>query len=161
MQLVERDSKLWEYFPEELKGLIQDGENLLIECHSLSGKVSDYSYLVFPFAKAYEGFLKIYLLDLGIIREEDFYSDDIRIGRILNPVFMERDFSVFAKLKSHHINDPEIPQKLWDVWTRGRNQVFHYFPHNFRRLSKDEALHIIHDFIHAMEISMTVISFKK
>lgn len=85
MQVIERKSKLWRYLPEEIRSLILDGENLLIECHAISGKVSDYSYLVFTFAKAYEGFLKHLFLDLGLIHEEDFYGDDIRIGRILNP----------------------------------------------------------------------------
>lgn len=160
MQLVKRDSKLWAYATEEIKGLIQDGEHLLIECHSLSGKVSDYSYLVFPFAKAYEGFLKRFFLDLGLIKEDEFYSDDIRIGRVLNPIFMKKKYSVYSKLKKAELADPEMPQQLWEAWTRGRNQVFHYFPHNFRRLSKEEALEIIRAFVDAMKDAVTVLDLK-
>jgi hypothetical protein len=31
------------------------------------------------------------------------------------------------------------------------NQVFHYFPHNFRSLTLNEALEIVHEVIGAME----------
>ncbi len=150
MQVINRKSKLWNYLSEDLVGLIEDGERLLIECHSLSGKVSDYSYLVFPFAKAYEGFLKHYFLDLGLIDEADFYGDDIRIGRILNPFFIDKDFSVYAKLKKMQ-NGEDLVHQLWKIWIKGRNQVFHDFPHNFRRLSKEESAEIIDEFIKAME----------
>lgn len=157
MQVIKRNSKLWKYLSGEIKGLLEDGEHLLIECHALSGKVSDYSYLVFPFAKAYEGFLKRYFLDLELIKEEEYYGDDIRIGRILNPMFMEKKFSVYAKLKKIKGYDPNMPEKLWKIWRRGRNKVFHYFPHNFRRLSKEEAADIINEFMKAMEAAVAVL----
>ncbi|MBT6401247.1 hypothetical protein HN803_05415 [candidate division WWE3 bacterium] len=157
MVVVPRESKLWEFFPEEIKGLIADGEHLLIECHALSGKVSDYSYLVFPFAKAYEGFLKHYFLELELIHEDEFYGDDIRIGRILNPMFMEKKFSVYAKLKKIKGYDPDMPEHLWKIWRRGRNQVFHYFPHNFRRLSKEESADIINGMVGAMHEAVAVL----
>ena len=157
MQIIKRDSKLWNYLPEEIQGLIEDGEHLMVDCHSLTGKVSDYSYLVFPFAKAYEGFLKNFFLDLGLIKEDEFYGDDIRIGRILNPIFMEKAFSVYKKLKKVRGVDERVPGMLWESWKKGRNQVFHYFPHNFRRLSKEEAAEIINDFIQAMEAAAALI----
>lgn len=157
MIVVPRESKLWSYLPEEIKGLIEDGEHLLIECHTLSGKVSDYSYLVFPFAKAYEGFLKNYFLDLGLIKEDEFYGDDIRIGRILNPMFMEKNFSVYAKLQKVDGYNPKAAKHLWEIWKKGRNQVFHYFPHNFRRLSKEESAEIIKGMISAMQEAVAVI----
>ena len=157
MQIIKRDSKLWNYFPEEIQGLIVDGEHLMVDCHSLTSKVSDYSYLVFPFAKAYEGFLKNFFLDLGLIKEDEFYGDDIRIGRILNPIFMEKAFSVYTKLKKTKGVDESVPGMLWESWKKGRNQVFHYFPHNFRRLSKEEAAEIINDFVQAMEAAAALV----
>jgi len=158
MQIIKRQSKLWEYLPEEIQGLIEDGEHLMVECHALSSKVSDYSYLVFPFAKAYEGFLKNFFLDLELIKEDEFYGDDIRIGRILNPVFMEKAFSVYAKLKKvKGAEEEEVAGMLWESWKKGRNQVFHYFPHNFRRLSREEAAEIINDFIQAMEAAAALV----
>ncbi|EKD94861.1 MAG: hypothetical protein ACD_25C00193G0001, partial [uncultured bacterium] len=38
---------------------------------------------------------------------------------------------------------------------RGRNLVFHYFPHNYRRLGYEEALDIINDIVDAMHSSVT------
>jgi hypothetical protein len=45
----------------------------------------------------------------------------------------------------------ELTTKLWEVWKKGRNQVFHYFPHNFRRLSYQEAFEIADDIAKTME----------
>jgi len=159
--IVNRDSQLWKYLPEELRGLISDGESLIVECQALSGKISDYSYLVFPFAKAYEGFLKNLFLDMGIIREEDFYGDSIRIGRILNPMFMEESESVYAKLLTHSEHGRKAAERLWRSWKRGRNEVFHYFPHNFRRLSKETAVDIIEEMVGAMGQAIDILNSGK
>jgi len=158
MKFVDRKSKLWKYLPDEIRGLLIDGEKLLVECHSLSGQISDYSYLVFPFAKAYEGFLKQLFLDLGLIHEEDFYSDDIRIGRILNPVFIDKPESVYYKLRKYSKEGEEAAERLWKVWTHGRNQLFHYYPHNFRRLSNQEAAKIIEEMLGAMSAAIEILS---
>ena len=146
----------------ELRGLIEDGEHVLVECRAhKSSKVSDFSYLVFPFSKAYEGFLKNLFLDMGIIREEDFYGDHFRIGRVLNPLFMKEGHSAYAKLLAHSEAGRAIAEKLWRVWKRGRNEIFHYFPHNFRRISKEEALDIIAEMVSAMELGVEVLDGKK
>lgn len=158
MNTINRESKLWKYLPEELRGLISDGEFLLVDCHAQAGRVSDYSYLVFPFAKAYEGFLKNLFLDMKLIREEDFYGDDIRIGRILNPMFMKKSDSVYAKLLTHPGPGRQLAERLWRSWKRGRNEVFHYFPHNFRRLSQEDALEIIAEMSAAMESAVGILN---
>lgn len=150
MQVIGRDSLLWKYISEDTRGLIMDGEMLLDHAGKVPHEVSDYSYLVFPFAKAYEGFLKTLFLDLKLIKKSDYYGDDIRIGRILNPHFKSKKYSVYSKLCRHNGINEEIPEKLWKMWKKGRNQVFHYFPHNFRKLSYQEALQIIRGFAEAM-----------
>ena len=101
MGVINRKSKLWEYLTEEIQGLISDGESLIIESQKDDWPVSDYSYLVFPFAKAYEGFLKRLFLDLDMIREDEYYGDEIRIGRILNPFYNDKKHSVYEKLGKH------------------------------------------------------------
>lgn len=123
---------------------------LLAHAEEIPHKVSDYSYLVFPFSKAYEGFLKKFFLDLGMIREDEYYGDEIRIGRILNPVFKRKGFSVFRKLKRRNSGSGEAAERLWAIWKRGRNLVFHYFPHNFRSLAFNEAVEVIKELIAAM-----------
>ena len=154
MQVMSRKSALWNYLSPDLQGLISDGEALLDFAEDYRGKVSDHSYLVFPFAKAYEGFLKSLFLDLGLMREDEFYGDDIRIGRVLNPNYMENHMSLYKNLCLHKRGGEDVSTALWKAWKKGRNQVFHYFPHNFRRLSLNEALEVINGMINVMEQSL-------
>lgn len=158
MQVIDRKSPLWDYLPEEIKGLIVDGEALVDQAKNQQEMISDFSYLVFPFSKAYEGFLKRFFLDLDLINEDEYYSDDIRIGRILNPHFMKSEGNIFDKIcddENTKIKEGrEVAEKLWAIWKRGRNLVFHYFPHNFRRLSYEEAVEIVKDLVDAMETAV-------
>jgi hypothetical protein len=151
MQTIDRESALWEYLPDEIRGLITDGEELIDHAvkHGENGS-TDFSYLVFSFSKAYEGFLKRLFLDLDLIQEDAYYGDDIRIGRILNPGFLKDKKNIFGKLCKPNHTGEDVAHKMWSIWRKGRNQVFHYFPHNFRRLSYDESLEIITEIIDAM-----------
>lgn len=151
MQVVERSSVLWSYFPSEIKGLIEDGEKLLEDAKKYPAKVSDYSYLVFPFSKAYEGFLKKFLLDLKLIKDDEYYGDDIRIGKILNPYYIKEHQNVFNKVCEKSDDGKQVAHRLWKIWKRGRNQVFHYFPHNFRKLDYKESLDIVKELIGSMD----------
>lgn len=145
MEVIDKKTLFWAYAPEEIKGLLLDGEMLLSFASKQKNKMSDFSYLVFPFSKAYEGFLKKFFLDLGLIREDEYYSDDIRIGRILNPKYIQEHRSVYRDLCSFESGGNDFSNRLWDVWKKGRNEVFHYFPHNFKKLSFEESLAIIKD----------------
>ncbi len=152
MVLIERNTALWQYLPDEIQGLIADGETVVNFALSLNKMeaISDYSFMVFPFAKAYEGFLKKLFLDVGMIKPDEYYSDDIRIGRILNPSYMSEKGNVFARFCESAPDKRELSQKLWDAWKKGRNSVFHYFPHNFKKLDFDEAMDLIRGFVTAM-----------
>jgi len=156
MELIPRNSVLWEYLSSEQKGLVEDGELLVEYAHKMSHGVSDYSYLVFPFSKAYEGFLKKLFLDMKLMRPEDYYGEDVRIGKILNPHFVKEYGSVYNKVCKKGFEDGEnkVAERLWDTWKKGRNLVFHYFPHNFRRLSYNEAKEIIEEIISSMTFAM-------
>jgi hypothetical protein len=157
MEIIERDSFLWSYLPSEIRGLFEDGEIILsfVQRHrETSSEISDYSFLVFPFSKGYEGFLKKFLLDAGLIREDEYYGDDIRIGRILNPGFIHENGNVFNKICDRSPEGKHVSNTLWSVWKRGRNSVFHYFPHNYKKLTYDEALDIINEIIGAMNSAM-------
>jgi len=158
MQLIDPNSALWTYFPEEIKGLITDGQIVLefVQKYREKEEVSDYSFMVFPFAKAYEGFLKKFLLDSKLIQPEDYYGDDIRIGRILNPKYEKETSNVFRRICQHPKVGSDVPRLLWNAWKSGRNLVFHYFPHNFRRLSYNEALDLIKEIVKAMETAISL-----
>jgi hypothetical protein len=157
MHIINKNALLWDYLPPDIKGLIDDGEILLdwAQNQPNGNLVSDYSFLVFPFAKGYEGFLKKFLLDLNLIHPEEYFSDDIRIGRILNPKYVKESDNVFHRICDHSKEGTHISQRLWDAWKRGRNSVFHYFPHNFKKLSYEEALEIIHELANVMEACLT------
>lgn len=153
MELINRKSTLWKYMTDDIRGLMVDGEMLLENAEEIPHKVTDYSYLVFPFAKGYEGFLKKLFLDLKMIKQDEYYGDDIRIGRILNPQYIKKTKNVFYKLVSSNGSKGSVAQSLWKMWHEGRNQVFHYFPHNFRKLTFNEALKIIEGLLEAMNIA--------
>jgi hypothetical protein len=155
MEIIDKRSPLWSYLSEEIKGLLMDGEVLLDNADEYKGKISDFSYLVFPFAKAYEGFLKRLFLDLGLMREDDYYGDEIRIGRILNPGFMEEHSSLYRGLSKHKKGGDDLSKQLWEVWKEGRNEIFHYFPHNFKKLTFTEALDIIEKIASAMHTAIS------
>ena len=151
MQVVSRKGILWNYLTPDIQGLVKDGEILIEHAESYRGLISDFSYLVFPFSKAYEGFLKKLFLDLDLMREDEYYSDDVRIGKLLNPGYIAEHGALYKNMCLHKKGGAGLATVLWNVWRKGRNQVFHYFPHNFRSLSLNEALQIIHDILGAME----------
>ena len=157
MQVIARNSTLWNYMVPEIRDLIEDGEIILnfVYENKHRAEISDYSFIVFPFAKAYEGFLKKFLWDVGLITEDEYYGDEIRIGRLLNPNY-EDNTSVYGKVCRHAESGEEVAQRLWKSWKRGRNTVFHYFPHNFKKLGYDEALDVINDLINAMSEVVSV-----
>jgi hypothetical protein len=161
MPVFSRTSALWEYLPAEIKDLIVDGEIILefVNKYHKTEVITDYSFLVFTFSKAYEGFLKRFLFDTGLIKREDYYGDDIRIGRILNPSFTKEKSNIFNKICDRSVGK-EVPKRLWEVWKKGRNLVFHYFPHNFRKLTYEEAIEIIRDIDSAMNLAVMHCSVK-
>ncbi len=123
-----------------------------IKSHVPVHPITDYSYLVFPIAKAYEGFLKKLFLDLKFINHHEYADDHFRIGRMLSPhlVKLLKHQSVYTKMVEH-FGDPDLADDLWRVWKQGRNLVFHYFPHNVRALSLEEAENLTQDIVKVME----------
>lgn len=100
----------------------------------------DYSFIVFPMAKAYEGFLKQFMLDLSLINQATFESRRFRIGRVLNPdVRLAHQNDVWIYDDIARVCGPEIARELWEAWLTCRNRVFHYFPKNTDRLTHEQA----------------------
>jgi len=137
--MIDKKSKLANYLPDEQKGLLKDGQKL-IDWAKDKPNISDYSFLVFPFSKCYEGFLKKLFLDLGFIDQEFYYSDKIRIGKILNPHYAQEhpSNSVYKKLGAY-LKNFTLPEKMWQIWKKYRNRVFHYFPANLQKLTYNQA----------------------
>lgn len=141
-------TKPWfSYVTPELQGLIKTGIGLYehyadqAEKESAGFRPADYGFMVFPFSKGYEGFLKHYLLDLNLISKEAFDSRRFRIGRAINPDV------------SHHHRDEDwvfddladqcgtvIARQLWITWLESRNRIFHYFPKKYQPTTLKQAL---------------------
>jgi hypothetical protein len=112
----------------------------------------DHSFIVFPIAKAYEGFLKYYFFSVHVISKERYMSRELRIGRVFNPDLPEKFrgeewiFDDVSRLCSH-----QMAQEMWDIWLTGRNHTFHYFPDNRHITTFEEAGALLKQFLHVME----------
>jgi hypothetical protein len=95
----------------------------------LSSNFPDYAFILFPIGKAYEGFLKGFLLRFGLITEKVYLGRKFRIGRALNPDISpnQRDQWWLYDDVSRQCGD-ELARKIWNAWILGRNHVFHFFP---------------------------------
>lgn len=149
------DSYLWEFLSQTQKDLINEGRFLMdeiIKKHQF--QFSDYSFLVFPFAKAYEGFLKQIFIDVHFISRLDYLSDHFRLGKVLSPSLKYKlgEKSVYRKIEN--FAGPELAERIWMTWKMGRNQLFHYFPHNLKSISFEEARAIVHEILLTMEESI-------
>lgn len=103
-------------------------------------KFHDYSFVVFPAAKAYEGFLKKLFLDLKFITDADFYGKHFRIGKALNPSLPKeiRHEGVYDKIIKY-CQGHTLADKLWDAWRLSRNLTFHWFPNEKNAITIEEA----------------------
>ena len=110
-----------------------------IMAHLQQNSINDYSFLVAPAAKTYEGYLKDFFLKIGIIDKRQHHSTRFRVGKTLNPSLRFKRFSVFQKLADIDDKGEELAEILWDGWKYGRNEIFHYFPKNLKKLTLADA----------------------
>lgn len=143
--------RFFEYLSQNQKDLIKEGKYLMdgiIRDHAY--QFTDYSFLVFPFAKTYEGFLKKLFKERKFISHLDYISDHLRLGKLLSPKLINRlgDKSLYKKISQI---DPALAENIWHTWVIGRNKIFHYFPHNVKAVSFTEAEEIITRILDTME----------
>ena len=112
---------------------------LILERLKQFDHISDYSFLVSPVAKAYEGYLKDFFLKLNIIDQYNYESDRFRVGKTLNPSLRYKRFSIYQKLADYDEKGEELAEILWNAWKYGRNEIFHYFPGVTKNLDRPEA----------------------
>ena len=153
---MKKYSGLFRYLSSEQKGLIEDSYKLLRLAKRKKIAFTDYSFLVFPAAKSYEGFLKKLFLGLGIITEDQYKSDHFRIGKALNP-FIEphlKTESFYNQICSHF--GVEVTNQLWDSWKKGRDLIFHYFPHRKTCLDISGAEQLLDQLLEVMDKAVKV-----
>lgn len=103
-------------------------------------RLVDYGFLVYPAAKAYEGFLKTFFYKNGLIDNYMYKSDHFRIGKAINPDLPEKyreDGWVYDDLA--RLLGDDIPARLWSTWRKCRNHVFHFKPDKLRLYTLVEA----------------------
>ncbi len=149
---ADKYGEFWNFISQPQKDLILQGDYMVqevIEDSKYSFK--DYSFLVFPYAKAYEGFLKQIFKDVHFISHLDYISDHLRLGKLMSPNLVGRlgDRSLYRRVRDNA--SVELADKIWDTWKEGRNQIFHYFPHNLKAISYRDAQLIIANLISTMQ----------
>ncbi len=150
--LINKESKFWLYLSQGQKDLISEGLYLMDDIiRDQAYQFKDYSFLVFPFAKAYEGFLKQIFRDKDLISRLDYISDHLRLGKLMSPNLIGKlgDKSLYKKIQERY--SQELADKVWNVWKSGRNQIFHYFPHNFKAISFNESRELSLKILKTME----------
>ena len=87
-------------------------------------------------SKAYEGFIKLYLLEMNLISRKVFEGKRFRIGRALNPdVRKDQRDKYWLYDDIERACGKQTIQELWTTWLQCRNQVFHYFPMKPQKMS--------------------------
>jgi hypothetical protein len=145
----------YEYLEPKQRRLVELSLELFEREHELNSRLADYSFIVFPMAKAYEGFLKLYFYDLMLIDRKTFESRRFRIGRALNPDVSPKHhdrYWLFDDLT--RLCGQEVARQLWDTWLQCRNQVFHFFPTIDSFLSLKEAGQYLTDLADAMHAAV-------
>lgn len=140
------NTQWYRYLDHGMQDLVKQAFALLVReerdaASGASDRPHDYSFVVFPMAKAYEGFLKKWLFQTGLIQERDYRSDHFRIGKSLNPSLPSKykhDGFVYDSIVAQS-SDPALADKLWRSWKQGRNLPFHFFPNHKNFLTLPEA----------------------
>ncbi len=149
METIEQLEKRpwWEYLGSDLQRLLLTSEFIYRDVESWGADLPggkkefhDYSFVVFPAAKAYEGFLKKLFLELNFITEEDYYGKHFRIGKALNPSLPKelRREGVYDKIVSY-CQGEGLAERLWETWRLSRNLTFHWFPNEKNAITLAEA----------------------
>jgi len=130
-------------FNQEQKDFVTD-VSVILSCIKKFDHISDYSFLVAPVSKTYEGYLKDFFLHIGLIDQYAYKSDRFRVGKTLNPSLRFKRFSIYQKLIDLDEKGEELAEILWTAWKYGRNEIFHYFPGNIKKIDRAEAENRIH-----------------
>ncbi len=123
-----------EYLEPEQKRLIHDSLVLIayFEDKPLEpNEIHDYAFVVFPLAKAFEGFLKTYFYRKNLITEKVYSGRHFRVGRSFNPDLPDKyrdEFWVYDDVARECGED--LARRMWNVWLDARNHLFHYFPND-------------------------------
>lgn len=138
-------NEAWYHFlDEDMRQLADLGMYLLNRERAAEENLVDYSFVVFPMAKAYEGFVKKFLLKSKLISQETYESNHFRIGKSLNPALDTDDRNgewIYGKLEEacQGTEGAGVAMAMWEAWRLCRNKLFHYFPNYEQQISIETA----------------------
>lgn len=144
----------WNYADEGIKNLLTEAEYLMKEGKKSNRHFSDYAYIVFPAAKAYEGFLKKAFLDMGFITDDQYYGKRFRIGKALNPSLekhLRNEEGVYDRIVLF-CGGKELADSLWEAWKNCRNVLFHWFPNERNNIDYPEAVEKVNLIVDTMDL---------
>ncbi len=149
----------WEYVGTDLQKLFVTSRFLIRTLEGMGSDLpgglrefDDYAFVVFPSAKAYEGFLKKLFLDLKFITPEDYFGKHFRIGKSLNPSLPRelRKHEVYSKIVKY-CGGSKLADTLWEAWKLSRNLTFHWFPDEKNAITLDEAVDRVNMIVSAID----------
>lgn len=118
----------WDFLEPTQRELLRQSFYLLDWAKKNKSRLHDYSFLVMPAAKAFEGFLKKLLFTLQLISEEEYNKDRFRLGKALNPELEHKIPQACLYNEIGRACSPKLAEDLWQAWKKGRNRLLHYFP---------------------------------
>lgn len=143
----------WDYLEEDLQELLSEAQLLIETVAEWEQIFHDYAFIVFPAAKAYEGFLKKLFFNMGFITKNDYYGKRFRIGKALNPALeksIRKKESVYDRIVDF-CGGRELADRLWDTWKTCRNRLFHWFPNEKNAVTFSEAKERVEKVINSMD----------
>lgn len=147
--------ELHAYLEAEQKRLIRDSLLLIKhseECPGFPDEIHDFAFVVFPLAKAYEGFLKTYFYRNGLISEKVYRGRHFRVGRSFNPDLPEKyrdEFWIYDDVS--RVCGKDMARDMWNVWLDARNHLFHYFPDDKYDLTLEDSRILVQHAISVMD----------
>jgi len=155
-KLSNLEKKDWfKRLPITQRQLVEQSFYLLSEIGYKEIEFYDYSFIVMPASKAYEGFVKDFLFRNKLISEKRYKGNKFRVGKALNPALAEANPDGFENLYddiSELFKSEELANQMWETWKECRNQVFHYFHEQEKAINLYQAKGKLQKIIDTMEL---------
>lgn len=144
--------------PQDQQELLHQSLDLLEDMRLHPRQFFDYSFVVMPAAKAYEGFIKDSLFHLGLISERLYKGTRFRVGKSLNPELDKlpqyKQDALYQELIAV-FQDETVPRRLWQTWKQCRNRTFHYFAKERKTMTLDIAQDRVKQILDTIKLVLT------
>jgi len=150
--------KWFQRLPLEQRELLHQSLYLLEDMENHPRQFFDYSFVIMPAAKAYEGFIKDSLLHLGLISERLYRGTRFRVGKSLNSELDKipryKQEALYQELVEL-FGDKTVAEKMWQTWKRCRNRTFHYFTKKRKTVTLDMAQDRVEQILDTIKMVLT------